>query len=130
VNDPVRVAFQRELDDWQAARLSLGAHPDQPRKRLQRLLRAVVRLMNGVDRSQALESACQVDFRESCDMSGSYAEFLWSTMAIEASNTAARIKDPDLRLRVLLIGARYMVLAKRTRIAAQDDSDAMKRDSS
>jgi hypothetical protein len=63
-------------------------------------------------------------------MSGGYEYFLWSTMAIEARNTAARIREPDLRLQVQFIGARYMVLAKRAKMAAQDDSKTMERDSS
>jgi hypothetical protein len=51
----------------------------------------------------------------SSEMTERYAESLWAQMAIEARNMAARIHDPDLRLQVLLIAARYMVLAKRAK---------------
>ena len=126
-DDPI--AFQRELDDWYAPP-SMDASAVQPRKWIERLLRALMQLMSVRDRTQDLEAACQADYRKACNISGSYADFLWSTMAIKARNAAASIKDPDLRLRVLLIGARYTVLAERAKMITQDDSEAMGRHSS
>ena len=42
-----------------------------------------------------------------------YAATLWRGLAEEARNAAATIKDPHLKLQVLLVAARYLVLAKR-----------------
>src|ERR1700719_4651541 len=42
-----------------------------------------------------------------------YPATLWRGLAREACNAAAQTKDPDLKLQVLLVAARYLVLARR-----------------
>jgi hypothetical protein len=43
-----------------------------------------------------------------------YATLLWSQMANEARKAARGIRNQDLKLRVLLVAARYLVMAKRS----------------
>lgn len=43
-----------------------------------------------------------------------YATLLWSQMADEARKAARDIHNQDLKLRVLLVAARYLVMAKRS----------------
>jgi hypothetical protein len=47
-------------------------------------------------------------------MKGRYETELWAQLADEARAAAKRIKDPDLRLRVLLVAARYLIWAKKS----------------
>lgn len=43
----------------------------------------------------------------------SYQGSLWRSLADEARNVAQSIRHPDLKLQLLLVAARYLVLAKR-----------------
>jgi hypothetical protein len=45
-----------------------------------------------------------------------YATLLWSQMANEARKAARGIHNQDLKLRVLLVAARYLVMAKRSEL--------------
>jgi hypothetical protein len=42
-----------------------------------------------------------------------YEATLWRGLAEEARNAASRMKNRELRLQVLLVAARYLVLARR-----------------
>jgi hypothetical protein len=46
-------------------------------------------------------------------MPQSYQPRLWAQLADEARTAAKQVKDQDLKLRLLLVGARYLVWAKR-----------------
>ena len=50
-------------------------------------------------------------------MKGRYETELWAQLADEARAAARLIKDPDLRLRVLLVAARYLTWAKKSACA-------------
>jgi hypothetical protein len=45
---------------------------------------------------------------------GNYQKQLWTQMSDQARALAKTIRDPDLKLRVLLMAARYLVWAKRS----------------
>ena len=51
-------------------------------------------------------------------MTSNYRAWLWCQLAEEARAAAQTIKDKDLRLQVLLVAARYLVMAKRAEKAA------------
>ena len=51
-------------------------------------------------------------------MTSNYRAWLWYQLAEEARAAAQTIKDKDLRLQVLLVAARYLVMAKRAEKAA------------
>lgn len=47
-------------------------------------------------------------------MKANYAALLWSQMADEARKAARSIRNRDVKLHVLLVAARYLVMAKRS----------------
>ena len=47
-------------------------------------------------------------------MKTDYATLLWSQMADEARRAAKSIRNRDVKLHVLLVAARYLVMAKRS----------------
>lgn len=58
-------------------------------------------------------------------MGGRYESELWAQLADKARAAAKRVRDPDLRLRVLLVAARYLVWAKKSK-----RSDPLRHDTS
>ena len=54
--------------------------------------------------------------RQFVSMQVKYATLLWSQMANEARKAARGIRNQDLKLRVLLVAARYLVMAKRSEL--------------
>jgi hypothetical protein len=47
-------------------------------------------------------------------MKTNYVALLWSQMADEARKAARSIQNQDVKLHVLLVAARYLVMAKRS----------------
>lgn len=47
-------------------------------------------------------------------MKTNFVALLWSQMADEARKAARSIRHPDVKLHVLLVAARYLVMAKRS----------------
>jgi hypothetical protein len=52
-------------------------------------------------------------------MEPSYQKQLWTGMSDQARAVAKTIRDPDLKLHVLLMAARYLVWAKRSEEAGR-----------
>ena len=59
-------------------------------------------------------------------MTKSYQIALWLQLAEKARAVARRAQDPDVKLRTALIGARYLVMAKRAEQAEAMNSPTKK----
>jgi hypothetical protein len=51
-------------------------------------------------------------------MPANFRALLWSQLAQEARSAAEQIKNPELKLQVLLVAARYLAMARRAEKAA------------